>query len=121
MIVKRLALPVAGGLLGLGLTACSAPLTHGTVMSKEYKPARTDLESSPVYGTRCTPEEKEVRVGKTTKVDEENECSRYVLRYHLVPVYTPECYRLDLSSGKRTGSVCVSEGEYDSARVGGHH
>lgn len=107
----------------LALAACGADVKHGTITSKEFDPAKTNVYFQPVYGQHCATRlvTSRVKVGSTyaTRTSTVRSCSSYVSGH--VPVYSHQdaCYRLDLKNNGDTGSVCVSKDAWNGAKVGG--
>jgi hypothetical protein len=109
------------------LAGCSSAAVHGTVTGKTYIPSSTTYVNTPVYGQRCTTseeEEEEEEPGPNGTEEEEPEeesvtnCTSYLSYWHLVPAYHDDCWQLTVE-GKQGGAVCVSEAQYDSAKIGG--
>jgi hypothetical protein len=94
-------------LLAFALTACGADVTHGTITSKQYVPQSTYTQEQPVYSERCL------------LVNKQEDCSTFVSTWIPVQETDPECWKLNLKSGKNTGSVCVPQSAWESAKVGG--
>lgn len=111
----------------LALAGCSNPAVHGTITAKTYLPGSTSYVNTPVYSQRCTTteeEEEEDEPGPNGTEEEEPEeepettCTSYVSSWRLVPVEYPSCYQLTVS-GKQGGTVCVTETQYASVKIGG--
>ena len=97
--------------LALAVTACGGkpPVTSGTVTAKSHQPERHWTEQVPIYTTVCQP------VGKTVM------CHPQLIGFTDERHSTPECWRLALRDGKRTGAVCVDRQAYDGAEVGARY
>lgn len=100
---------------------------HGTIARKTYIPSTTTYVNTPVYGQRCSTVEEEEEVeepGPNGTEEEEPEeepetvCTQYVSYWHLAPDQHPECWQLTLI-GKQGGTVCVSEAQYQTTKIGG--
>jgi hypothetical protein len=89
-----------------GLTACGG-ITHGTITSKEYRPQSQYIQMEQIYGSRCSSSRKSYS------------CTTTVTTWIPVTITDPDCWELHLRSGKHTGSVCVSQQDYEAARIGG--
>lgn len=100
------------------LAACSDPAVHGTVTGKTYIPAATTMQMEPYYGQRCTMEIVVVVVNGTDEDEDEDVCNQVVLGERLTPVTTPDCWQVTVT-GKQGGSVCVTQAQYDAAKLGG--
>lgn len=96
------------------LAGCAAPMTEGTVTGKEYDDPDTWItpgwmqtipgRAGSCSGTVCTP-------GTPSRT----------IWHPPITHHDPECWRLLLADGDRTGSVCVHPDIYDATRVGTYH
>ncbi len=102
----RIATVAAAVGLTISLAACGG-ITHGTITGKQYRPAHQYIEMEPIYGTQC------IGSGKSLS------CNATITAWIPETMTSPECFRLDLRAGKRTGSVCVAASDYATAHIGG--
>ena len=121
---RNIVLATATSAAVLALAACGADVKHGTIIAKQYDPAKTNVYFQPVYGQRCVTRPVTVRtkVGSvyTTRTSTVRSCSSYVTGH--IPVYNHQdaCYQLTLkNSSGDTGTVCVSKDAWDSAKTDG--
>lgn len=108
--MKRAALAILAA-TALALAGCGGPppLKSGTVTAKRHIPQRQWTEQVPIYITVCQPS------GKTTV------CHLQLVGFNPVQHTDPECWRLSLRDGKRTGEACVSRATYDRTDLGEHY
>lgn len=78
--------------IGYGIWFAANDPGHGTVTDKQYQPAYTT--------TQCT------TVNKVTTC---------------MPEYHGECYEVDYNDGHHDGYRCLSQGEYNSYKVGDYY
>lgn len=116
---KTVVLAAAVSASVLMLTACSN-VTHGTITSKVYDPPQTSVYFQPVYSQKCTTRYYTVRTSSGSRQASSRSCSSYVSGHVPVMEHSDACYRLNLkNSSGDTGSVCVPETAWNTARVGG--
>jgi hypothetical protein len=101
------ALVVEVALVAFALSGCGG-ITHGTITSKEYVGPSSYIYEEPVYSQRCSISAKGAE-----------RCTTYVSTWIPIPQTRPACWKLNLKSGSKTGSVCVSGSAWDKAKVGG--
>ncbi len=89
------------------LTACASGISHGTITSKQYRPEHQYVQMEPIYGSSCS------GYSKTYS------CTTVVTAWIPTTITDPACWELHLRSGKHTGSVCVSQAAWETARIGG--
>ncbi|MFF1701228.1 hypothetical protein [Streptomyces sp. NPDC058252] len=90
----------------LALTACGSDVSHGTITGKQHVRAHTYTYMEPIYTTQCTG-------SGASQV-----CYSTISMYLPVTETDPECWRLDLRDGKKTGHVCVSKTAWEKAKKG---
>jgi hypothetical protein len=107
--VKRLNTYAASAALvgALVLTGCGSDLDHGTITGKRYVPEDTYTYMQPIYTTQCSG-------SGSSQV-----CYSTISMYIPISQTDPECWRLDLRDGKKTGHVCVSKSAWEKAKPGG--
>lgn len=88
------------------LVGCGADVTQGTVTGKAFVPVRHWTYLDPIYATACS--------GSGSSFS----CHQYIVTYMPVEETDPECWKLSLLDGKNKGSICVSQSEWDGAKVG---
>lgn len=91
----------------LALTGCNSEISHGTITGKSYVPAKEWTYLQPVTMQQCSG-------SGTTQV-----CSMVVTGYIPVDMSDPECWRLNLRDGDKTGHVCVPKEAWTKAKKGG--
>jgi hypothetical protein len=99
----------------LALAACAPDVTHGTITSKQFEPQRSWVYMQPVRATRCSTTMRRSGKGYVSS----RSCSTYISTYLPIVEADPACWKLNLRNGKNTGSVCVSETAWNTAKVGG--
>lgn len=106
--MKRLHTYAASAALAgvLTLSGCSAGISHGEIAGKKYVPAETYTYMQPITTMQCSGS------GAT------HMCHTTVVGYVPITSTDPECWRLDLRDGKKTGHVCVSKSAWEKARKG---
>lgn len=104
--VRRIATAAATAALTVSVAACGG-ITHGTITGKQYVPAHQYVEMEPIYGSHCS------GYGKNFS------CRTVITAWIPETMTDPECYRLDLRAGKKTGHVCVAASDYATAHIGG--
>lgn len=101
---------VLAAAVAAAISGC-AGITHGTITSKEYVPERHWIYEQPVYSERCTTSGSGSRTSTS--------CTSYISTYVPIPETDPECWKLHLKHNSDTGSVCVSQASWETAKVGG--
>jgi hypothetical protein len=106
--VKRLHICAASAaLLGaLALTGCGSDIEHGEITGKKYVPEETSTYMQPITTVQCSG-------SGTSQV-----CQSVITGYIPIESTDPECWRLNLRDGEKTGWVCVSEKAWDKAKKG---
>jgi hypothetical protein len=106
--VKRLHTYAASAALAgaLTLTGCGSDISHGTITGKKYEPAETYTYMQPITMPQCSG-------SGTSQI-----CTTTVVGYVPITSTDPECWRLNLSDGKKTGHVCVSKEAWNKAKKG---
>ena len=94
----------------IGLTACAAPITHGTVTKKMYTPSHYVTHQVPQYREHCTTV---VSRGKSRQ-----SCHSDLVGYTPEHVYVPASYMLFVRNKKQSGWVSVTVFQYNHAHVG---
>jgi hypothetical protein len=94
---------LAGALV---LTGCGSDISHGTITSKTYVPEKDWVYMQPITMPQCSG-------SGTSQI-----CSSVVTGYIPIDESDPECWRLNLRDGKKTGWVCVSKAAWEKAKKG---
>ncbi|MER5754386.1 hypothetical protein [Streptomyces sp. NPDC002088] len=89
----------------LVLTGCD-DLDHGEITGKEYEAEATYTYLQPITTVQCS--------GSGTS----QMCATNVVGYIPITTTDPECWRLNLRDGDKTGHVCVSKSAWKKAKKG---
>lgn len=111
--MKRIALALASMLMVFLFAACTPAVTSGTVTGKSYHAAHDTTAMIPIYTTSCTSQ-----YNPSTKSSSQN-CTQQFAYFMPVTTHHSECYELNLKNDDgNTGSVCASQTDYETIKVG---
>lgn len=104
----------------LALSACDS-VTHGTIIGKQDIPASSYIYMQPVYSTRCTTSYVTTRSSSGAYSQRPvRSCSQVQTGAYPIVEHHAGCYQLTLkNSSGDTGTVCVSEAAWNSAKTDG--
>lgn len=107
----------------LALGACADPVTHGTVIAKEYDDPDTWTDMVPQYQTQCLPVTRTVydSYSKTTRIVTEIQCNQVFNGYLPVQRHDGEHYNIKLRNNDKTGWRNVTPTEYERIKVGDYY
>lgn len=102
----------------LALSGCSS-VQHGKVINMDFVPGHHSAYLRTLYGQRCANVTRTVKRGTRYVAVTSRSCVSVVTGHQTVVSYVPPVYELELrDSSGNTGWVDVTEGQYNSVRIG---